>query len=97
MMFQSLMIFFSLLVISGSLPSPQIDTEDVVGEPQVAVTDCECVLITLMDQNSGKVSGDVLDYLLCELNALFTGKNIGNCLTPFKSEFWCYVTSTRYL
>ena len=54
MMLPSLMIFFSVLVSSGSLPSPQVHYEDVVGEPQVAVTDCECVLITLMDKNSGR-------------------------------------------
>ena len=63
-MFRGLMIVFSGLVSSGSLPSPEVDNDDVVGDPQVAVTGCECVLITLKDRNSGKVSGNVFDNLL---------------------------------
>merc|ERR1719318_1424262 len=74
MMFQLFVICFSLLISCESYPADEVQTGDVFGEPQVAVTDCECVLITLMDGNSGK--------------------HIGNCLTPFKGEFWCYVTST---
>ena len=62
MIFQSVVIFFTLLVSSGSFPAPQVNNDDAVGEPQilrisepqVAATDCECGLFTLMDKRSGK-------------------------------------------
>ena len=70
-MFQSVVIFVSLLVSSGSFPAPQVDNDDAVGdlrssEPQVAATDCECGFFTLMDKRSGKRvirTGKHYDYL----------------------------------
>ena len=63
MIFQSVVIFFTLLVSSGSFPAPQVNNDDAVGEPQViwssepqvAAIDCECGLFTLMDKRSGKI------------------------------------------
>eukprot|EP00091_Calanus_sinicus_P013442 TRINITY_DN2987_c0_g1_i4.p1 TRINITY_DN2987_c0_g1~~TRINITY_DN2987_c0_g1_i4.p1 ORF type:complete len:127 (-),score=17.83 TRINITY_DN2987_c0_g1_i4:195-575(-) len=60
MMIQSVMMLFSLVTSIGSYPA------DVFGEPQVAVTDCECVLITLLDGNSGKHIGNCLTTLNSE-------------------------------
>eukprot|EP00091_Calanus_sinicus_P013441 TRINITY_DN2987_c0_g1_i2.p1 TRINITY_DN2987_c0_g1~~TRINITY_DN2987_c0_g1_i2.p1 ORF type:complete len:125 (-),score=19.21 TRINITY_DN2987_c0_g1_i2:91-465(-) len=65
MMIQSVVMLFSLVVCIGSYPATAVPPA-LFGEPQVAVTDCECVLITLLDGNSGKHIGNCLTTLNSE-------------------------------
>eukprot|EP00091_Calanus_sinicus_P004853 TRINITY_DN15223_c0_g1_i1.p1 TRINITY_DN15223_c0_g1~~TRINITY_DN15223_c0_g1_i1.p1 ORF type:complete len:101 (-),score=17.47 TRINITY_DN15223_c0_g1_i1:125-427(-) len=60
MMVQSIGVFFSLVASIVSYPATEVLPAAAFGEPQVAVTDCQCVLITLLDGNSGKHIGNCL-------------------------------------